>query len=290
MPYTNTVMSKILFHIKKRYMLCIGILLIVSLSCFLFYAKNKDDRISTIQNTAIKAVYKKPIEAKKRVAFTFTIYNLDNATQVTSFDKLQGKLMHLLIVDSELKYVDYQYPELHNGVFTDSLRFPKNGKYYLYLNFQPTEGVEQQETVPVLVGTSYNVTGSFHKPDTILTKNVESYQITLDAPEVLSATKLAKGEQKLTFIITDNSGNPITNLTSYFGSFGHMVMINKETYRYLHINPETIATEDEIGGPDVSFYTMGIGKPITPGIYRIFAQFNPNNEILNVDFTIKVNK
>jgi hypothetical protein len=64
-------------------------------------------------------------------------------------------------------------------------------------------------------------------------------------------------------------------------------MINEQTYQYIHIHPASQPTAP-FGGPDITFLPLGLYKPIDPGIYRMFAQFNINDQILVADFTINV--
>jgi hypothetical protein len=67
-------------------------------------------------------------------------------------------------------------------------------------------------------------------------------------------------------------------------------MINTKTFDYIHVHPNdlTVPKPNQNGGPKVEFMPLGLYGPITPGIYRVFGQFNPNNELFTSDFTIKI--
>jgi hypothetical protein len=67
-------------------------------------------------------------------------------------------------------------------------------------------------------------------------------------------------------------------------------MINAKTYDYLHVHPInlTVPKPNENGGPTVTFLPLGLYGPIKPGIYRVFAQFNPDNKLFTANFTVKV--
>ena len=123
-----------------------------------------------------------------------------------------------------------------------------------------------------------------------MTKTFGDYEVTLEKPE-LSAQEMSIGNQTLSFTIKDaKTHQPIKTLKPYLGAFGHLVMINSDNYAYLHVHPKsaTPPLPDQNGGPTVSFLPLGLYGPIKPGIYRVFAQFNPDNHLFTADFTVKV--
>ncbi len=67
-------------------------------------------------------------------------------------------------------------------------------------------------------------------------------------------------------------------------------MINKDTFDYLHIHPANLTPlpPDASGGPQIEFLPLGLYGPIKPGIYRVFAQFNRNGNLIVADYTVKV--
>jgi hypothetical protein len=101
------------------------------------------------------------------------------------------------------------------------------------------------------------------------------------------------GNQTISFTVKDaTTHKPITTLKPYLASFGHLVMIDESTYTYLHVHPFTLVAPppNANGGPTVDFLPIGIYGPIKPGIYRLFAQFNPDGNLFTADFTVKVGK
>ncbi len=249
----------------------------------------QEDQNARIQRVSVDFSHPEVITAGEETPLRFTINNEDTPEQITSFRIIHEELLHLIIVDSTLSHFDHQHPELIDGVFRDSIIFPNEGKYFLYLDFQPTEGREQQKMVTATVGTSNTDDRSIHTPDRELTKTVGAYTVTLLLPDQLTAEKMTGGEQAVTFRFREKaSGRPVSDLRPYLGAFGHMVMIHKDSYAYLHVHPADEARTGQTGGPDVSFYPTAITEPIQPGIYRVFGQFNPGGELLTVDFTVEV--
>jgi DMSO/TMAO reductase YedYZ heme-binding membrane subunit len=231
------------------------------------------------------------INPNEEVTLSFKVFNAANGNQVVLFNKVYGKIIHLIIVDSSLTYFDHIHPEFDNGVFTITTRFPKAGSYHLYADFQPLGSTEQQVASSLGVGKITAGPRPAFSPDTQLTKTFGKYEVTLTKPNPLTASELSVGKQILSFTMRDaTTHEPITNLKPYLESFGHLVMINTETFDYIHVHPAslTVPAPDANGGPTVEFMPLGLNGPIQPGIYRVFAQFNPDNHLFVADYTIEI--
>lgn len=222
----------------------------------------------------------------KPVQLTFKVYDADTGSPITEFTPVLDKLAHLVIVDGELQYFAHLHPELQpDGTFMVSAIFPKADVYHLYLNYMPAGGQEQQVGQTLQIGSAAARPANT-PPDKTFTKTFGAYQVTLKDVN-LNAASISSGSQTITFEIKDSSGNPVTNLKPYLGSFGHLVMINEKTYQYIHVHPAS-QPNAPFGGPEVAFLPLGLYKPIEPGTYRLFAQFDINDQILVADFTVNV--
>lgn len=225
------------------------------------------------------------------VTLAFKIFDASNGNQQYLFQRTYEKFMHLIVVDSSLDYFSHIHPEADGNGFSITTQFPKAGRYHLYTDFQPLGAIEQQFGFTVVVGEKVDSMTSVQQPDTKRTKQFGDYSITLSHDEPLLANKLSIGEQLLTFTLADaKTKKPVASLKPYLASFGHLVMINKKTYEYIHVHPtnQTAPKPNENSGPTVEFLPLGLYGPIKPGVYRVFAQFNPNNELFTADFTIEV--
>lgn len=229
------------------------------------------------------------ITPNKENTLSFQVFDANNGKEVVLFANNYEKLAHLVIVDSKLEYFNHIHPTFSNSQFSIATQFPHDGEYHLYLSFQPIGAIEQQFAFTVNVGST-NADKPSQKIDTELTKTFGQYKVTLTLPKILKATELSVGNQRLKFDLTDTNEQPVTNLKPYLAAFGHLVMINQETFDYLHIHPTNLTPPppSASGGPSVEFMPLGLYGPIKPGIYRLFAQFNPNNQLILADFTIKV--
>lgn len=225
------------------------------------------------------------------VSLSFRINDAANGTPVKFFERLYEKPMHLIIVDESLSYFTHIHPQQTEDGFTITTQFPHDGTYHIYIDFQPYGAIEQQFAFTLPVGDGTTLQKEIKKPNMVKKKTFGDFAVTLKTPKVLNASELSVGEQELSFTLTDaKTKKPITTLKPYLASFGHLVMINQKTYDYLHVHPTNLTAPkpNENGGPTVSFLPLGLYGPIKPGIYRVFAQFNPNNKLFTSDFTVEV--
>lgn len=222
----------------------------------------------------------------------FRITEAANGNPVTRFATPYEKPAHLIVANDKLDYFAHIHPELNDNLFTAKLTFPKNDTYRLYLDFEPVGGTEQQVAFIESIGTSSPTVQQFDDPteaDLATVKTVGEYELTLEKPAVLSANQLSVGGQQLTITVRRaDTKEPVTNLQPYLASFGHLVMIAQNDYRYIHVHPLTAATAGSTGGPSVTFMPMGAYGSVAPGVYRIFVQLNPNGNLITADFTVKV--
>jgi len=221
----------------------------------------------------------------------FQVFNASSGNRVQYFEKIYEKVVHVIVVDSELKYFAHIHPIQDDNGLTITTQFPHSGQYHIYLDFQPLGAIEQQFAFTVDVGTFEKPIFSSQKPDINRSKIFDKYQVVLQAVEPLRASDLSVGQQTLKFTLRDSkTKQPITTLKPYLASFGHLVMINEKTFDYLHVHPTNLRppAPDENGGPDVEFLPLGLYGPIKPGIYRVFGQFNPNGTLMVADYTIEI--
>lgn len=225
-----------------------------------------------------------PVELK------FKVYDASSGNEVKLFEKVYEKLVHLIVVDQKLEFFNHIHPEQTSDSFSIQTQFPSEDRYHLYLDFQPLGAIEQQFAFTIDVGNVLPSQNIIHKPDNSLEKNFENIHVSMQA-DSLKASEMSVGNQKITFTLSDQqTKQPLTNLKPYLSAFGHLVMINTQTYDYLHVHPNSLIAPipNQSGGPTVEFLPLGLYGPIKPGIYKLFAQFNPDNKLITTDFTVKV--
>lgn len=220
----------------------------------------------------------------------FTVTDAANGNPVSVFTTVYEKPAHLIIVNDNLTYFDHIHPTVSGNTFTATVHVPTDGKYRLYLDFQPAGAIEQQFAFTATFGTS----AASSAPAAVsydAVKTFGQYEVSLEKPAKLSASQLSIGNQQLTFTIRDaTTKQPMTNLKPYLAAFGHLVMIRQGSYEYIHVHPAdlTIPAATATGGPTVAFLPLGIYGPIKAGTYHVFAQFNPDGQLFTADFWVKV--
>jgi len=227
----------------------------------------------------------------KPTQLTFTIFNADTGDQVKDFNIVHDKLMHLVIIDNDLVSYNHLHPELVDGRFVQTTTFAKAGLYRLYIEFSPKGGQDQALALSLPVGTVANNTAPNFQTDSNQPKTFGAYQVSVRPSNGndFSIAQMSAGKQSVVFKIVDaKSGQPVTTLEPYLGAFGHLVMVKEDTYQYAHVHP--LAPGIGTAGPEVSFQALAFGnfKPLTPGVYRAFGQFNNNGQLFVADFTIEL--
>jgi hypothetical protein len=198
--------------------------------------------------------------------------------------------MHLIIVNNEdLSHFAHIHPRLDKktGIFHITHTFAKAGKYKMWIDAKPKEGIQ------ILTAFAFTVEGQpVHSPANIAheqtrVKNVvadgQSYQVSLSC----QAERLVAGRDvKMTFEIRDANGNPIRNLQPLMAAGGHCVIIDSGAREFLHVHPaeEIDNPASWRGGPSVSF----LANFPKPGLYRAWGQFQHEGRLLTVDFTFEV--
>ncbi len=231
------------------------------------------------------------VNTNSSTLLSFTVYDAASGNQVRLFQLAYTKLIHMVVVDDELKFFNHIHPSQNGDKFVINTQFPHDGLYHIYLSFQPIGAIEQQFGLTLFVGPKTQelptVDGEI---DTNLTKTFDDITVQLTDPHLV-ASQMMKGEQTIRFLLTNSkTGEPITDLAPYLAAFGHLVMVNTKTHEYLHVHPTNLTAplDSDRGGPTVDFVPISIFDPIHPGTYRLFAQFNPDNKLFTADFTVVV--
>ncbi|WP_121663769.1 hypothetical protein [Metabacillus litoralis] len=201
----------------------------------------------------------------------------NNGDPIEEFEVTHEKLLHLIVVSKDLSYFNHIHPEYKgNGVFEVENHFPAGGEYRMIADFKPKDGDSMSKMEWVTVeGEAAQL--SPVSVDHRLEKIIEGINVSLTVNSGLEAGK----ELTLEFRLTEGDlKDPITDLEPYLGSIGHVVVLSEDSERYLHVH----ALENQGSGPVALFETT---FP-QPGVYKIWAQFQRNGNILTVPFVVDV--
>jgi hypothetical protein len=204
-------------------------------------------------------------------AWRFRILDCDGRP-VRDFEPEQSKLLHLIVVRTDLTGYQHLHPRLGpDGTFSVQVATPRAGRYRAIADFV----IDGRKYV---LGTTLTAPGRASAaplPAPALHASADGYEVELQRP-----AELRSGEEaQLTFRIT-RGGRPVTDLEPYLGAYGHLVALHAPDLSYSHVHPNG---EDRTSGA-ITFDT----ELHEPGTYRLFLQFQTHGRVHTVDFTQRV--
>lgn len=248
----------------------------------------------------------------KPIRMTFAVRYADTKQLVRNFEVVHEKLLHLVMVSSDLSWFQHQHPQLEkDGIFHLTWTFPRPGEYWLYSDFTPSDGNNQikRSIIKVFPGspreTPYAARDIPVGPDATLKKRTGNYLISLNLqPATLSAGR----PSLLNYVVTDTHGRVVRDIQPWLGAMGHLFAISANGRDVVHthalqpvpVQPtmshntgEALSQPVPLGrasgggasGGDTGL-TFKLEVP-TAGIYKVWAQFRVQNHLLTVPFTLR---
>ena len=247
------------------------------------------DPMATADYTLRLTTEPRAIKAGQKTKFKIAILHPLTGEPVTQFAEVHDKLFHLFIVSRDMKEFFHEHPVLEkDGSFTIEHVIPTPGHYMLFSDFMPIGGGPQMIASPIVTaGFDGDIASSWPnlKPDTSLVKTANGVIVQLN----IEPAKVIAGEEADVPIHFEDAktGEPVKNLQRYLGAFGHAMMLSEDMTEHVHAHPEQMlegTTITDGGGPDLVFHAL-FPKP---GNYRIWLQFQRNNVLSTVPFTVRV--
>ncbi len=229
------------------------------------------------------------VKAGQKTKFRFTITHPLSGEKVQQFADVHDRLFHLFIISRDMTLFNHEHPVFEkDGSFTIEHTLPKPGHYVLFSDFMPVGGGPQLIATPVITaGYEGDIASDAPNlvPDASWVKSVDGVRVDLQ----LEPSKMVSGEElDVPIRFTDEATDqPVKNLQRYLGAFGHAMMLSEDMMEHVHAHPEEMLEGTSItegGGPDLVFHAL-FPKP---GRYRIWLQFQRNNRLSTVPFTVRV--
>jgi hypothetical protein len=182
---------------------------------------------------------------------------------VTDFEVEHEREMHLIAVRRDMRDYQHVHPRLtEDGTWEVDLRLSDPGSYRVFADFN--RGGESHT-----LGTDVSVPGRFDPrplPEPSERASTEDgYQV-----------RLAGDGAELRFTV-EKDGRELEDIEPYLGARGHLVALREGDLAYLHVHPESDATE----GRDIRF---AVEYP-SEGRYRLFLQFKHDGRVHTAAFT-----
>jgi hypothetical protein len=182
------------------------------------------------------------------------------------------KLMHLIVVNRNLTYYSHEHPTQNpDGSFSLDLTLPADGQYVAFADFVPKGNLQQAVAVPLPIGPTDMLHEPTLTPDLQLDQRVGDVNVTMTTPDQLVAGRA----DVISFRLTDAAGAPVTDLQPYLGAMGHLVGINQHVDTYVHVHPSKDKTDFIATFP-------------TQGLYKLWAEFQRNGQIIRASYVVSV--
>jgi hypothetical protein len=229
--------------------------------------------------------------AGQPVRVTFKITAPGTGEPVTDFELVHEMPYHLFVVSQDLEYFQHVHPtQSESGAWTMDLTLPRPGRYGLVSDFAP-KGASSQMTMRPLVTAGADPEALDEVPQLLIPEGRTVTMADLTATVTMDPSPLKAGQHgHITFDIrrTDN-GQPVNQLQTYLGAFGHLFITDAAMTDYVHSHPvETPSPQLDLalirGGPTVMFE----GLMPKAGRYRAWAQFRYNDKVYTFPTTYDV--
>jgi hypothetical protein len=231
------------------------------------------------------------ITAGEKTHVQLTVFHPGTGAKVEAFTEVHLKRFHLFLVSQDMDVFEHVHPEQDDtGTWNIDLVLPKAGHYKLLADFVPFGGSPQFIAIPITTaGYQRDVLAdrAHLHPDENPTKSAGDLTATVTyEPDRL----VPANHSHLTFRLTHTGTNqPITDLQTYLGAFGHILIVSEDLEHFVHSHPIDMPAQDDkvetlLGGPQVVFEAL---MP-TPGNYRAWVQFRYHDEVRTLPFTFTV--
>jgi len=244
------------------------------------------------------------VRAGQKFTIRFKVTHPGSGDSIKKFEVVHEKQYHLFVISQDMEFFEHIHPEEKaDGSWVIETTLPKPGYYKVLSDFMPSGGAPQFIARPlVTAGYAGDLeSDSAHLiPDKVLTKTVDDVTARLEYdPQVCMVGLYCHLNFRLSDAVT---GQPITDLQTYLGAFGHTLIMSDDMVDYVHSHPlDILAQPDDDGGPPQILIPPGSdlealrgGPEVTfeglmpkPGKYRAWTQFRRRDKIHTFSFTFE---
>ena len=217
------------------------------------------------------------IPAGRKVRIEFQMFDPKTNACIKDFQVVHEKLFHLFVVSEDLQFFLHDHPQLGPaGTFHFEIVLPKPGNYALLADAYPKGGTPQLlSKIFTTAGNKQSLRASIaHLPPDLTPKHTANLdvQVTLDPPQPIA------GKKTMMFFRLQ----PADGVEPYLGAWGHMLAASNDLLDLIHTHPSWVTTPD--GSKQIQF-DLFFPREAT---YRVWVQFQRNNQVNTAAFTIPV--
>jgi len=220
------------------------------------------------------------------VTLRYRVTDAASGQPITDLPLDHERPMHLILVSGDLGTFQHIHPQVVGDTYSVTTTLPA-GAYTLDAEFQ-RDGRTVLDQRPLTVGNAAATGPASLAPD-LAPQTVEGITVALAAPQTVRAGQAAT----FTFALTAG-GQPVTDLAQYLGADAHVAVVSADSRQFAHTHGETVggaghgATGGHAAGgavgPQIGFtHTFA-----TPGLYKVWGQFNRGGTVITVPFVVEV--
>jgi hypothetical protein len=222
-------------------------------------------------------------EAGHTSTLTLTIRD-DQGRKIRFLEKAHERPIHLLVVSTDLAEFTHIHPDLQpDDSYTVTYSFPHGGTYWLFADYIRPGAAQSISRFRLSVKGEGRPAEAL-RPDTNFTKIQEGLQVKLTVPARLRAGQ----DLPLRFDVSANDLEP------YLGAWAHIMIVSGDRQEFIHAHPLEGSAVVNTGqhthaalGPSPSTISTIAGFR-KPGIYRIWVQFQRQEKVITIPYTIQV--
>ncbi len=246
---------------------------------------------------AALTVHGKALAAAQPLRLSFAVKGA-KGLPVRHLEFVHERPLHLLVVSEDLAEFAHIHPELVAGDrYEVTHTFAHGGRYRLYADYTPP-GSAQRITNFTLTLSGQPRPSQPLQPDAALLHTRDGLAISLTATQPLRAND----DLEFALSIRDQqTQQPVTDLEPFLGAWAHFVIIDDQHESFIHAHPleaaqtaaEAVqATAAHIHDPAAMGPPPEIIRTVTSfprtGIYKLWAQFQRNGEVITQPFVLRV--
>lgn len=189
----------------------------------------------------------------------------DKNNAVPQLELSHEKLMHLIVVSSDLQQYYHLHPqEQQDGTYVQQFELPDNA-YRAFVDIKPVGLSYAVQPLELHIGEAHQPQASELAPDREWIKTVNGQAVELK-PQAFEVDQPIS----LEFHIKDATPE------RYLGALGHVVILDEKAERFIHVHP---AAEDQ---------TIFATEFSEPGLYKLWAEFQFNGVVNVYPYVIEV--
>ncbi|WP_232075192.1 hypothetical protein [Phytohabitans suffuscus] len=216
------------------------------------------------------------LSAGARTRWRFHIEGPDRRP-ATDFAIVHEKPLHLFVAGRDMSGYQHLHPTMAaDGTWSVDLLLPRAGVWRAFADFAAVDPAGTQ--VATTLAVDLTVPGDYRPralPAVARESIVDGLTVTLEGTPQVGATR------PLLFRVF-RDGSPVTDLTRYLGSYGHLVVLRDGDLGYVHAHAEEQVGPTPRAGGAVKFW---LAAP-TPGRFRLFFDFQVGGQVRTAEFTV----